>query len=292
MSRTPLTAPLTINVPLPGDTGNGTLANPYSIQPAWDMLFQDYDLRGFPVTIQLQTGTQANPVFYKALNIGGRIPGQAGMDMRMKTAPNFPDFRIGNSGRVTLRGNPTNPWGAFIYDQTDDYGALTLVEGASLWVDGIGMITKTQDCVDVFYGAFLCMQNIVFGNAGPVVNAYSNHISCAMGGTVFITGKVTVCGWAASFANVGSGGYLYWNTNGDYGIPIDFELIGTPNFPRGFLLVTDGGAAFPFAVNFIGTAIGPRYRVMRNGVIVTANANPNYLPGNTIIPPESGGIYA
>ena len=286
-----LTAPLTINVPLAGDTGDGSIANPYSIQPAWDMLLRDYNLRGYPVTIQLQTGTQVNPIFYKALNIGGRITGQAGMDMRMKVGPGYPDFRLGNSGRITLRGNPTNPWGAFIYDSTDDNGAITLVEGASLWVDGITMNTKTQDCVDVFYGSFLCLQNIVFVTAGPTVNAYSNHISCAMGGTVFITGKVTVCGWAASFANVGSGGYLYWNTNGDYCIPIDFELIGNPIFPRGFLLVTDGGAAFPFAVNFIGTAQGPRSRVIRNGVIVTANANPNYLPGNSPVVIESGGQY-
>lgn len=51
--RTGLTIDLTYAVPSSITTGAGTYTDPYNIQPDIDRLFNDYDFRGFNVTVKL-----------------------------------------------------------------------------------------------------------------------------------------------------------------------------------------------------------------------------------------------
>lgn len=281
MPRIEATEDVVIQLPLPEDPGNGTFTSRCSIQRGWDHLFANYDLRGFGAKLKLTMGTAGNPIWYDNLNMAGRIPGQPG-GLLMKTAPGYPPFLVGGSRRVVLEGDRNNPFGAFIYNVGSVEAAISMAEGAALYIDGFSMATDWQDAIDVFSGAFLGIGRVVFAQVGrqfPEDERYSNAVSVAMGGNVLIDDKVTVCGPMASFADVGSTGGLYWNTNGDPGLPVDFEVIGNQYFPRGFLLVTDGGIAMPSAVNFIGAARGRRYIAQRRGGII-AQGNKFLMPGD------------
>lgn len=290
MPRIEATGDVVIDLPLPGDSGDGTMYNPCSIQAGLDKLMQDHDLRGYGAKLKLRMGTPQNPMFYDGVNFGGRIPGQPG-GVIMKTAPGLPPFVIGGVGRLTLEGDPANPFGAFIYKVGSPHAALSLAEGATLFATGFGMITDWQDNVDVFTGAFLGLGRVVFAGAGPPGVDVSNAISVGWGATVLIDDKTTICGPMASFADVGSAGGLYWNTNGDPGLPIEVEVIGNQRFNRSFLLVTDGGVAMPAVVRFTGAARGPKFCVMRNGVIIANDPGKQMLPGDEQGQELSGGRY-
>lgn len=294
MSRIILTSDLTLNVPLPGDTGNGSPNNPYSIQPVIDDLFSNYDLAGFNVTIKLRAGIlgSATPyIFYKGFVLSGRMVGQSGLGIPLLNMPGEPPFVIGRKGRLSIIGseNPDHPHGAFIFPMPGDAACVSISEGAAVAMSGIGMDTSRvrQDCIDVFDGAFLDLKDIVFGNAGA---AFSNHISAAFGAKVQISGRVMVSGSAASFATIGNNSCLYWNNNGDPGLTIPFTLTATPNFRDAFLQA-DNGIVYAHAVAFSGAAIGKRWVAVRNGVISTNSADPNYLPGNAAGFAQSGGQY-
>lgn len=294
MARTILTGDLVVNVPLPGDTGNGSYNNPYSIQPAIDDLFANYDFAGHNVTIKLQAGIlgSSNPyIFYKGFVLSGRMVGQSGLGIPLLNMPGEPPFVIGRKGRLSIVGseNPGHPHGAFIYPMPGEAACVSISEGAAIAISGVGMDSGRvrQDCIDVFDGAFLDLKNIVFGNAGA---AFSNHISAAFGAKVQISGHIMVSGPSASFATVGNNSCLYWNNNGEAGLTLPFTLTSTPYFRDAFLQV-DNGIAYAHAVAFNGAAAGKRWSVMRNGVISTNSPDPNYLPGNVAGSGQSGGQY-
>lgn len=293
MTRIALTANLTVNVPLPGDTGDGSYSNPYSIQPAIDDLFANYDLAGHEVTIKLLAGIKgsATPyVFYKGVRLSGRFVGQSGQAVPLLNMPGEPPFTIGAHGPVRIVGSldPTHPHGAFIYPMPGEGACVSISECASLSVEGVGMDSSRnrQDCIDVFHGAFLNLKDIVFGLAGA---AFSNHMSLAFGAWVYISGKVQISGHAAAFAVIGNNSCLYWNNNGDPGYTIPCQVDGV--LFRDAFLMADQGIVYAHAVNFIGGASGPRWVAMRNGVVSTNSPDPNYLPGNQPGVASSGGQY-
>lgn len=283
MSRIILTSDLTLNVPLPGDTGDGSYQNPYHIQPAIDDLFANYDLAGFAVTIKLQAGIKgsANPyIFYRGVRLSGRFVGQSGQAVPLLNMPGEPPFVIGAHGPVRIVGSldPTHPHGAFIYPMPGEGACVSISECSSLSVEGVGMDSSRnrQDCVDVFHGAFLNMKDVVFGLAGA---DFSNHISLAFGAWAYISGKVMVSGSAASFATIGNNSCLYWNNNGEAGLTLPFEHTAGVNYRDAFLQV-DNGIVYAHAVNFIGGAGGRKFLAMRNGIVSTNTGDPNHLPGN------------
>ena len=290
--RTELSADLVVNVPLPGDPGSGAWDNPYSIQPAIDMVFRDYDLRGYGLTFQLQSAP-GNGIFYKGFALSGRFVGQSGLGIPLLNTPGLPPFYIGRKGAVKLIGDPAYPRGAFIYPGPGEMGeCITMSEGAALDVQGITMDTArtNKDCINVFHGAFLNLSDILFGNAGMPPNSFNNHLSLAFGGMAYISGKVTCSGSGASFSTIGNNSGLYFNNNGDPGYTLPFVLLGNPNFRDAFLQA-DNGIVYAHSVGFTGTATGPRWRAMRNGVISTNSSDPHYLPGNADGYASSGGQY-
>lgn len=294
MTRIALTSDLTINLPLPGDTGDGSPNNPYSIQPAIDDVFANYDLRGYGVTFKLQAGIKgsANPyIFYRGFTLSGRFVGQSGLGIPLLNMPGEPPFIIGRKGRVEIVGSldPTHPHGAFIYPMPFEGGCISMSESAALSIKGVGMDTSRvrQDCIDVFHGAFLNLEDVVFGNAGA---EFSNHISVAFGGSVYISGKVQVSGRAASFATIGNNSCLYWNNNGDPGYTIPFQIDGV-SFRDAFVQA-DNGIIYAHAVGFTGSATGIRWRALRCGVVSVNNQDPNYLPGSQPGYTLDGGQYS
>lgn len=299
MSRIPLTADLTINVPLPGDTGDGTPDNPYHIQPAIDDLFANYDLAGHGVTIKLQAGIKgsATPyIFYHGVRLSGRFVGQSGQAVPLLNMPGEPPYIIGAHGPVKIVGSedPTHPHGAFIYPTEDEGAAISLSECASLSVKGVGMDTSRtrQDAVNVFLGSFLNLEDIVFGHAGPQPGGFASHIVLGFGSWLYFSGKVTLSGSGDAFLHVAQKSAAYWNNNGDPGYQMPFELQGSPTFRTAFI-ISNGGEVYAAQISFYGAqAYGPRYLCLRDGFIETnTGGNQNYLPGSAPGYLQSGGQY-
>lgn len=299
MSRIALTADLTLNVPYPGDTGDGSPGNPYSIQPAIDDLFANYDLRGFGVTIKLQAGIKgsANPyVFYKGFRQSGRFVGQAGQAVPLLNMPGEPPFVIGAHGPVKIVGSldPTHPHGAFIYPMPGEGACVSLSECASLTIKGVGFDTSRtrQDCIDVFHGSFLNIEDVVFGHAGPQPGGFANHITLGFGSWLYVSGKVTLSGSGDAFLHVAENSAAYWNNNGDPGYMIPFELQGCPTFRTAFM-IANGAQVYATKIAFSGAgAVGPKFFALRGGFIETnTNGDVNYLPGNQPGYLQSGGQY-
>jgi hypothetical protein len=297
VTRIPLTADLVINVPLPGDAGDGSPGNPYHIQPAVDDLFANYDLCGNGVTIKLQAGIKgsANPyIFYHGVKLSGRFVGQSGQAVPLLNMPGEPPFTIGAHGPVKIVGSldPTHPHGAFIYPM--EGAALSMSECASLTLSGVGMDTSRtrQDCIDAFHGSFLNLENIVFGHAGPQPGGFANHITLGFGSWLYVSGKITLSGSGDAFLHVAEKSAAYWNNNGDPGYLIPFELQGAPTFRTAFM-ISNGGEIYAGKIAFSGAgAIGPKFLCLRSGFIETnTGGDVNYLPGSQPGYLQSQGQY-
>jgi len=296
--RTVLTQDLIINLPLPGDPGNGTINNPWqSLQRAIDTVFTEYDLCGRRVTFKLTTGPRPAPGeslglqhmrFYAGFKFSGRFVGQRGLGMHLKNRPGKPDFIIGDEGRVSIVGDPGHLHGAFIRSLTPTFGpCVSISEGASIYIDGVLFDNgpSQQDCVDVFHGSTLGLGNVHFGTAGDPSEC--NHLSIGFGSCVFLNGLVRITGAAASFCNVASGSALYWNNNLDAAYPMVVDIPSPVAMPRGFILA-DQAIAYPGGIAWNGYFNGPKAMVVRCGVVETAGAG---IPGT--MPPiiQSGGQY-
>ena len=297
MPRIELTSDLTVNLPLPGDTGDGSPGNPYHIQPAIDDVFANYDLRGFAVTFKLRAGIKGSPVpyiFYRGFTLSGRFVGQSGQAVPLLNMPGEPPFTIGAHGPVRVVGSldPTHPHGAFIYPL--EGACVSISECASLSVEGVGMDTSRtrQDCIDVFHGSFLNLKDVVFGHAGPQPGGFANHITLGFGSWLYVSGKITLSGNGDAFLHVAQKSAAYWNNNGDPGYQMPFEIQAAPTFRTAFT-ICNGGEVYATQVAFYGAqAYGPRYLCLRNGFIETnTGGNQNYLPGNQPGYLQSGGQY-
>lgn len=73
---------------------------------------------------------------------------------------------------------------------------------------------------------------------------------------------------------------------------ITITLTGTPTFSTAFGNASFGGVAVVGSVTFSGSATGPRYAIVSNGVINTNGAGATYLPGDTAGTLATGGQYA
>lgn len=293
MSRIALTGPATFHAKTTGSdvSGDGTDANPMrNPQAVWDMLFADYDLRGFPVTVQLETATDGSHNFYEGLRMSGRLVGQGGAQPPLQVNPGRPPYLIGKHAPVTLRGDPAHKLGAFLYPPQDSgCPGVSLADCASLAVEGVTIDTyrAKADCIAVFDNAFLDFRGDVrFGAAGP----WSNHISVS-DATFLLNGNYEISGAGFYHLNLGGCGTVLVNNNGDPALHYTVTLLGQA-FQQAFVLV-DKGIFYAMALQFVGLVqSGLTAWVIRNGVIETASgANPNYFPGTVAPLLASGGQY-
>ena len=305
-ARNFLSGPLILNITPSGNdaTADGSLANPFrNPGPAADMLAEEYDLQGQPVTFLLQSATSPAQNLYGGMNISGRFVGQAAAAPTMAFGTSRPPFFYGKQGGiVTLTStNPSYPWGAVLSPQMQ-YGGdgLSLSESAALAANGFAIDTtiSLQNCIDLQYDCLLAMKNISFGNAGGPgqgPNSYCCHMAINKS-FLLIQGDYNVGGFAMDHMDIGGNSDVYFDNNADPGLPMNVNF-NAGAFINRAVITSDGSWVFANNVNWNGSILpagqtgqpGASVYLIRGGVIDTGGAK--NIPGTAPIIGNGGGSY-
>jgi hypothetical protein len=260
-SRIRLTAPSDFFVsPTGSDDANGlTARTPWrTLQHAYNVVSQNYDLAGFPATIRLADGIYAKEAGKDNVVVcDGRIPGQV--------------------GPIRFIGNSAHPENVIISATSNN-----IFEIIATWayVDGM-TLTGTGSTVGLlsYFDARITFANLIFGPMGEGI-----HLS-AFGGIIMPFSDYRITGGA---------GYHMLSVSPGSRIHIDNKTItlsGTPHFSAAFAVAEDLAMISAHGNTFAGTgATGTRYIARQNAIIETSG-DANYFPGNAAGSAASGAQY-
>lgn len=213
-----------------------------------------WDLYGFRVTIQ--HGREDEPkVFREGCTITSLIGGGA-VHVLGDKRPGYTIFDVDGDDLAVYNAGPTEV----------SFGQTTLRGGGS------GQLT-----VDYNAKASL-LPGMIFECAKVShMNVHDNQAQLKILNTPY---KVT-CGAPQShiFANMGA--VFHENSL--------VELENEPDFPGGFIGVTNNAKAQFTSIKYTGNATGPRCAAQAGGVVNTYGAGPEALPGSFNIPPNGPG---
>ncbi len=210
------------------------------------------DAAGNTVTIQLADGTYTS---------GGWV--------------NRPMF---DGSQLNIIGNPAAPESvevavsganAFLVDAA---GAKVRLEGLKISGD-VGVWAR--------YGA------VVFLTGRNVFGACNfRHISADNGAFVeMLGGEIIIDGAAPHHLYADAGGHVFYAVG-------TATINGTLAFPFGFAFAQSTGLVTSYGMSWSGSATGPRYQAMLNGVINVNASGTDYFPGDSAGVLTSGGQYA
>lgn len=237
------------------DSNPGTVGSPFAtVQKGLDTAFNNYDLNGFNVTVQLVDS--GSPVTW---TVGGAI-----------ASP-----QVG-AGRVILKGNSGVP-GRTIISPTSAV-ALSVTDGAMLTVQDLELRTTTSgNALQAARHGRIFFSNI---NFGAIAQAQIRAFDL---GLIQCDGNYAITGGAAQHWSVSQNGVLRI-------VSKTITLSGTPAFSNAFLLVDELGMGLVSGNTYAGTgATGTRYSVMNNAVARTGGAT---LPGSAAGSTATGGLYS
>ena len=256
--RIRLSADTTFYVATTGNdtTGDGTALNPWAtVQKAWNIIGQFYDLAGYNVTIQMADGTYA-----AGLNaFQGRIGQYQG-------------------NKITLQGNAAFPANVIVSPTAGT--ALTISDGAHLALQNFKVQAAAGGGINVVAGFCELGVGMEFGTCAGA------HMLVQNSGTLSFSANYKITGSATMHYQGYAGGSM--TAVGSHTV----TLTGTPNFSVAF---TDAGlnsAVDVAGTTFTGGATGTRYNATLGGVINSAGGGANYFPGNAAGSTASGGQYA
>lgn len=209
------------------------------------------DGAGHTVTIQLADGVYTS---------GGRI-----------SRPMF------DGGQLNIIGNPAAP-GNVEVAVTGANAFLVDAAGAKVRLEGV----KISGDVGVWarYGAavFLTGKN-AFGACS------FRHIGADNGAFVeMLGGEIAIEGAAPHHLYADAGGHIFYALG-------TTTISGSPAFPFGFAYAQSAGLVTSYGMTWSGSATGPRYQAMLNGVINANASGPDYFPGDSAGVLASGGQY-
>ncbi|WP_407971472.1 hypothetical protein ACJ51O_08205 [Burkholderia pyrrocinia] len=246
-----------VNASTGSDSNNGLTSGTAwaTLQRAWNVIQQNYDVAGFVATVNVASGSYA-PVAGIGAVVGSIsassfqfvATGAATITNTSLTAC----FYATGGAQYTFSG----PW-TLINNNT---GASTAqASGAgSILVQGAG----------VTHGA----------SAG-------SHFLANVYGQVQVTGNYTVSGSSGSHCNAANAGSLGINSG------VTVTLSGTPAFSTAFAQANGLSQISAGGVTFNGTATGTRYISQSNSIVNSNSGGANYFPGNAVGATNTGGIY-
>ncbi|WP_176077508.1 hypothetical protein [Burkholderia dolosa] len=260
--RIRLDSPLTLYVSSSGSDSNSGLTSgtPFAtLNRAYSVLQQNYDLNGFTATIQV-----ANGAYTAGLNAAGPIVGSLG------------------SASVIVQGNVATPANVTITVGTSQ-NCFSASKGAQYQVQGFTLSAGTAG-QGIFVSDSLswidCFTGMVFG-AMPS----GAHLNSG-GGPIRMIASYSVTGGASVHALASNPSSLIQIANGT-----TVTLSGTPAFSTAFVNAGYLGLVTASGVTFSGSATGARYSATANGVVNSGGAGANYFPGSTVGNTASGGQY-
>jgi hypothetical protein len=253
-----LTGGMTFYVATTGNDANDGLSvgTPWlTLQHAWNVIFNKYDLAGFGVTITVANGTYANGVA-----ASGRPPG------------------ADTIGAITFSSTSATPSACIINDAGSCFVANA---NAALSVSGFTVISG-NDAFDASGGAQINHSNMIFGVAAEA------HMFAWNGGRIYVEGNYTITGGADEHIDATRCGQIYYD-NAVTGVTVT----GTPAFASEFAVASDNGSIFvdSGSVAFTGAATGTRYIAKVNGTIDTQGGGANFFPGSSVGSVTNGGVY-
>ena len=254
--RIPLSANITIYVATTGNDSNDGLAvgtPKLTIQSAYDLLANKYDLRGFTATIQIADGT-----YGAGLNATTPLIGSSGSDGVIIT---------GNTGTpanvlLSMAGACINGTGG----------------GVGFKLQGMKFISTANIAIVCARAARIRYGNVVFG-ACSIANLY-----CA-NGAIEAFSSYSIIGATGQHWYATKGGFI------EPAAGITITITGTPAITF-FAYATDAGIISCSGLTFSGGATGTRYSALTNGVIDTSAGGATYLPGSIAGSTATGGQYA
>lgn len=251
-----------VNAATGNDANNGvSAATPFATMQAAVRQAQRINLNGYSIDINVANGVYAGPVILGAVS----------------------------GGVVTITGNIATPTNCVV---TQPLGSCFLGITGQWRLRGFSVATVASSGTDPASGVYaaasgaqLDISDMVFGSC---VGA---HIYSSNGGSVLITGKVSITGSApATLLAVVSGTITIQPVyNPELNIPNAFTVTS------GFAVVNDLGTIWGRFSSLTGpgaVVTGPKYAATRNGVIDTLGAGINHFPGNTAGTTATGGQYA
>jgi hypothetical protein len=159
-----------------------------------------------------------------------------------------------------------------------DYGANITVQGMHFQAsdDGLDFVTQGNGIISN-NSAVVSIANVDFGTC-------SQSQMVAFSGIISSRGSPYSASSNAKFHARASGpGQILVNSS-------HLTLTNTPTFSVGFVDCDQGGLAHMETMTFTGTAHGPHFNVVTNGVLNLAGANGNtYLPGDVTGVQATGG---
>lgn len=225
-------------------------------QRAWDVVFTNYDLNGFQVSVSIADFAYTSGVTANGRLVGSKTPNS----MRFFSAS-------GNAAACTFTAanNTFNASDGSEYSIQDIKISSTGANGIN--VSGFGRI-------DIISG-------VIFGACS------SSHIAVQSLGRVNVNGDYTISGNAVSHYNEATNGVITVTPPSATVITVS----GTPAFTQ-FALVQMGAQLLFSNTTFSGSATGQRYLATLGGVINTNGGGANFLPGNSAGSVTPGGQYA
>lgn len=230
-----------------------------TIQKAYDTICANLDLAGYTVTIQIADGTYAPSSGVNALLVSKSWTG---------------------GGSIVVQGNSTTPANVLLSTTSADVIRVTAPLPGALTVKDFKLQATTAG-----YGIVL---------TSPGVLQFGNINFGAVPGVQIMTSAAGALLKGISNYTISGGGI----THGLAGSPSSFQvagitvtLTGTPAFASSFAQASGGGVMDWSGTTFSGSATGPRYSALINGVIYTGGAGSNFFPGSSAGSTSSGGQY-
>jgi hypothetical protein len=274
--RIPLTSDLTFFVdPSAGsDSNTGLVGSPVqTIQRAFDILRDRYDLAGWTVTVQLANGSYSS-----GLRLRSRLMGQQ------------------SPASLILKGNSASPSSVSISDTTVPTGFFERGDGTAIYANWGALLTV--DGVRVVGGyrgiwanthSEIRLLNVEFANSGTT----TAHGSTSHGAIIRIRGNISITGNCsrACFLSTKHGRVMLSDT-GDPQILPTITFVGSPSVGNiaevnQFGLIVSQSSQTTYS----GSPVGKRYLGDTLGLIDTNGSGASHFPGTVSGTVANGALY-
>lgn len=236
-------------------TGNGSSGSPWAtLQHAWNVVSQLYDLQGYSITFQMANGT-----YGAGLSAGTLLPGQNG------------------PSSVVIQGNVGTPDNV-VFSAS---GNLFNVANAQVTMQGFKLASSGGVGINVGTDGQCLFNSLDFGACG------NGHLSAIEGGVLQANGNYSITGNASVHAFITQGAIFISNGN-------TVTMTHGLNFSSEFIRSSMCSNINVTGTNYLdgGTTTGQRWAADMNSVIFTnTGGSAVFFPGNSAGAATTGGQY-